>query len=213
MDYTSKKLTELQSLCRERGLKISGKKSELISRLSTSRETPETPETSKSPELPSFNKLELMTKKVLDLKTLCKEYKLQVSGSKSDLINRLLGQQVVVQQKKRTTTRAKQVPNIIQKIIYNNTVHVKRNAYDEFEDEKTGCIFNELSSCVIARRNPDRHELTDEDIDLCKEMRFSYRIPNTLNGETHCYVDMNGCVYEENTNIPIGKLVGDIIIW
>jgi hypothetical protein len=71
--YKKMKVTELSTMCQERGIKKSGTKSDLITRLmSNTRE-----------------KHPLFTKKINELKAMCKNHSLKVAGNKDELIERL----------------------------------------------------------------------------------------------------------------------------
>jgi len=88
--------SQLKRICKERNLKVSGKKEELQERLrghflaaATTSATSLHPETmtSTSPKTTTEHDFKKMLKK--DLTDLCKEHQLKVSGNKADLIGRL----------------------------------------------------------------------------------------------------------------------------
>ena len=71
--YRKMKVTELSEMCKQRGIKKSGTKNDLITRLlnNTRQSHP------------------LFTKKINELKEMCKNHSLKVAGNKEELIERL----------------------------------------------------------------------------------------------------------------------------
>ena len=73
IDYKKMKVTELSAMCKERGIKKSGTKNDLITRLTNN----------------TREKHPLFTKKINELKEMCKNHSLKVAGNKEELIERL----------------------------------------------------------------------------------------------------------------------------
>lgn len=73
IQYKKMKVTELSKMCKERGLKKSGTKGELIERLTNNKR----------------EKHPLYSKKINELKDMCKQHSLKVNGNKNELIDRL----------------------------------------------------------------------------------------------------------------------------
>ena len=86
-----KTVVELKDLLRERGLKVSGKKAELVERL-LGRESPKAV---KSPKGRNPGKATLEKKTVVELKEMLREQGLKVSGTKTELIDRLTGKETI----------------------------------------------------------------------------------------------------------------------
>ena len=144
------------------------------------------------------------------LKTLCKKYKLKVSGKKAELIQRLLsaksGKLVPVTQttkatkkKKKSATPIEQKP-LFKKIQENIAViQIRRNSYGNFEHKETGLVFDSSDKNVIGKQEGDNiTELTKEDIENCHKYNFAYRIPENL-GSTE--------ITEEDTELLDKKLL------
>lgn len=131
-------------------------------------------------------KSELQTKSATDLKKLCKDRGLKTSGTKQDLIDRLT--RPIGQQKTNTKSTAKS--NGLLKYLQRNqdTLHLRKNAYGRFEHIDTGFIFDEKTQQVIGKQRetaddggePVIDPLTIADIEMCKEYKFDYLVPNHL---------------------------------
>ena len=86
IDYSSMTGAELKNILKEKGLPVSGNKSELIERLQGDFDDSETEETTEVDE-----KIDYSNMTVPELKNVLKEKGLPVSGKKSELIKRLQG--------------------------------------------------------------------------------------------------------------------------
>jgi len=120
-----------------------------------------------------FTEKELQTLKKIDLQIKCKSKGLKQTGTKQSLINRLLGREIdTVVEKKDIKIKKKSIIDKIkeQQLIIN----VRRNQYNNFEDSKTGFVFNN-DKLVIGKQVDDKIvSLTNEDVELCKEMGLLY---------------------------------------
>ena len=106
------------------------------------------------------------TVEVLKLK--CKELNLKTTGGKKDLIERL----------------EKSCHKISTKISLNvNQEMITKNSNDRFEHTPTSFIFDPKQDRVIGKQNNSGmlDSLTKDDIYLCKEYGFLYKIPENLN--------------------------------
>ena len=87
--FGSKKVSELKSLCKDKGLSVNGSKTDLIERLTTSV----SPSSSVHSEISSLSDLSQenysdMT--LVEIKKICKEKNISSKGNKNELIHRLL---------------------------------------------------------------------------------------------------------------------------
>ena len=59
---------------------------------------------------------------------------------------------------------------------------IARNAFGNYEHRETRLVFDPSTKEVIGIQEPDGKisELTVEDIQMCREYRFDYRIPETI---------------------------------
>ena len=126
---------------------------------------------------------------VADLKLLCKERNLPVSGTKVDLITRLqLFETSGSVPSTPTSTRKKAAAPKIPEILTNlqaqrPTLEIKKTPDGFFEHEETHLIFDdEKSQTVIGVRieSGEIVELTDDDIEKCKQYGFKYNLPTNL---------------------------------
>jgi len=130
-----------------------------------------------------------------ELVALCKAHGHKCSGSKSILMNRLLGKEEASTPKskpKSKKTKAAQqaavkatpvakkltakIPNIL----------IRRNQYNNYEHPETGLIFDNDSKIVIGKQNDDGSvdPLTEEDIDQCNAFKFKFKIPIDLDSKS-----------------------------
>jgi hypothetical protein len=128
--------------------------------------------TSQNQELEKLSKPELIE--------MCKSKKLKVSGSKNDLINRIiLNETQNKQQQVKTLEQQTVIKKLVEKI---PKLEIKKNAFGNYEHKETSFIFDSKTQKVYGKQNQDGNidELSSEDIDLCNKYKFSYLIPNNL---------------------------------
>lgn len=145
----------------------------------------------------SKSSVDYSKKSLSELKALCKEKKLKVSGTKKELVERLtkFGNIPPLESVTETKTRKKRTPPMKRPVILQGLeehvekIHIRRNTYGYYEHPETGFIFDEKTHQVIGKQrevfDPSQtsdsiEPLTAEDIEKCKELRFEYVIPDTL---------------------------------
>lgn len=109
-----------------------------------------------------------------ELIEMCKSKNLKVSGTKSDLVARILA--VETKATPATTT-------IVKKLVDKLPVfQIKKNSHGNYEHKDTGFIFDSKTQKVYGKQNEDGSisELTLEDIENCKKFKFLYMIPTNL---------------------------------
>ena len=119
-----------------------------------------------SSELNKLNKTELIE--------LCRTKKLKLSGSKVDLIQRLL----------EFEKEDKETPKITTKLINKIApIQINRNKFGNFEHVETSFVFNNSTQKVYGKQLPDGKvaQLTEEDINICHKYKFTYELPINLN--------------------------------
>lgn len=122
-----------------------------------------------------------------ELIALCKSHGHKCSGSKSILINRLLGKDdsgAPVKSKK-TVSKVPEIKSTpaVKKLTANiPNILIRRNQYNNYEHPETGLVFNNETKVVIGKQNEDGSidPLTDEDIDKCNAFKFKFNIPTNL---------------------------------
>ena len=126
------------------------------------------------PELMKLNKKELSD--------LCKAKNLPVSGTKADLIKRIVGNENNKGKSTSSKTTTKQ-PEVIKKLVEKiPTIQIRRNNFGNFEHAESRLLFNNTTKRAYGRQNDDGSvsELTPEDIDLCHKYKFAYDVPENL---------------------------------
>lgn len=147
-----------------------------------------------------------------ELVELCKSKGLKVSGSKPELVDRILNadenknnEKITKQLIKTTPTKKVNSPSIKKLIDKNKIIDIciKRNKYDNYEHEETGFVFNNKTKKVFGRQLPDGSvvELRPEDIDICNKYKLSYYIPDNLDNKSNLkdfhLKELDDDVYEE----------------
>ena len=128
-----------------------------------------------------------------ELVALCKTNGHKCSGSKSILINRLLGKELTDDNAK--TSKPESKSNRINKVSHLKdtpvvkkltanipNILIRRNQYNNYEHPETGLVFNNETKVVIGKQNSDGSidPLTEEDIDKCNAFKFKFNIPSNL---------------------------------
>ena len=113
---------------------------------------------------------------------MCKKKGVKYSGTKNQLISRLVSKPI----KKRTKKNKKELktPPVIKKINASiPAIQIRKNKFGNYEHVDTSFIFNKHTKKVIGMQHSDGQiiELTHSDIDLCNKYKFSYNLPENLN--------------------------------
>ena len=127
---------------------------------------------------------ELMKLSKKELSEICKSKKLPVSGTKIDLIKRILDTENKTQTK--LVTKKSTQPEIVKKLVDKiPVIQIKRNVHGNYEHEDTKFVINNTTKKVYGKQNKDGSisELTPLDIDLCHKYKFTYDIPENLDNK------------------------------
>jgi hypothetical protein len=182
------KKTQLQTMCKERKLPITGAKTELINRLMNrvvikkKKVTIAITEDTPAIIIDEDEKILLGLKKDV-LQTMCKDRSLPASGSKPDLIDRLLNRNEPKPKKTKTKTKKpKNAEAPVLSTLTAKTLNVRRNDFGNYEDLDTGFIFDPSSNIVVGKQNPDGSidNLVLPDVEKCIELKYAYRLPTNL---------------------------------
>lgn len=138
--------------------------------------------------LPAITTTSIMNANLAELKAMCKARKLMCGGKKQDLIDRLTpllnnsGESSAhnsppppaPKKKKRSPNRMPQIPI--------SSIQIKKNEHNNYEHPETKLIFDKESKQVIGRQQDDGtiSTLTEEDIQLCDQFKFSYTVPEKI---------------------------------
>ena len=127
--------------------------------------------------------LSKMTKN--ELVDLCKAKGYKVTGTKSELIERLtsLPKEIVVTERVREKIVTKEPEIVKQLIAHVPTVPIRKNVFGNYEHPETSLIFDDKTKKVIGKQNDDGtvSSITRSDIDMCNKFKFQYEIPLNLN--------------------------------
>ena len=131
---------------------------------------------------------ELSKMKKPELQSICREKGLKCSGTKTELIDILLGKDT----KKSSTTQKKilvkkapekeQTPIATKLASQIPTIAIRRNQFGNHEHPETGLIFNKKTKKVFGKQNDDGsiEDLTPAHIDTCNKHKFDYELPENL---------------------------------
>ena len=154
---------------------------------------------SNTPKVVSFSEVDVSPDFLLkcnkaELTALCKQKGCKCSGTKTDLISRLLGKEddkKPEDNKKPKTTSKKITPREIspieKKLVANiPNILVKRNKYNNYEHPETGLVFDNETKTVIGKQNKNGSvdDLSEDDIDQCNAFKFKFQIPSNLDNKS-----------------------------
>lgn len=136
----------------------------------------------KSPQLTSMN--------VAELKAMCKQHGLRVSGKKGDLIARLA--EVLSEPKEEETKEEEEVeidedspkasPRPRKTKLKSREFTIRPNAWGNFEHPETRLVFDRTDKIAIGTQQDDGtiDNLTPSDIENCKKFGFNWTVPEKL---------------------------------
>ena len=132
---------------------------------------------------------QIMNANMAELKAICKQLKLTVGGKKQDLVDRILksrqnGSQNTTETKQETTSdkpKKKRSPNRMPNIPV-SSIQIKKNDHGNYEHPETKLVFSREEKTVIGKQKDDGtiSVLTEEDIELCNQFKFTYRMPEKI---------------------------------
>ena len=128
------------------------------------------------PELMKLNKKELTE--------MCKSKNLPISGTKADLIKRLVSKEDQKQTKLTPINKKSDTAEVVKKLVKNiPAIQINKNSFGNYEHAESRLVFNNTTKRAFGKQNDDGSisELTAEDIDLCHKYKFTYDIPENLN--------------------------------
>jgi hypothetical protein len=191
-------VAQLKVMCKAAALPVSGAKQLLINRLLNrsppvsalppSTEAVSTEAVTTQAPVSTDDEASLGKSTLPVLKTMCKERHLKVSGTKAELIARLLGkpapEKVPRVAKPKTVKKSKKtVPPVLQRFDVNKpTLQLSRNDFGNYEHRDTTFCFNPSTEVVIGKQLPTGKvaPLTLDDINRCIELKFPYELPPNL---------------------------------
>lgn len=130
-----------------------------------------------------MSETELSLLKLPELKARCKEKQLPVSGTKAELIARLLGTAPPTKKAKTASTRTKSAPTtrldkpVFQSFLASSErdpIVIKRNAYGHFEHLDTHLVFSVQKKVIGVQvdGNPEPQPLTTRDLEFVYKYHF-----------------------------------------
>jgi len=134
----------------------------------------------------NITEMELLKYNKNQLSELCKKRGYKYSGTKSELLNRILNKETPIVKPKQITKSTKKNPIVKKQVISNiiankSSIIIKRNNYNNYEHSDTGFVFDNTTNIVIGKQLNDKVvDLTKDDILKCKQYNFSYKIPFNL---------------------------------
>lgn len=106
-----------------------------------------------------------------ELIEVCKKRELSVSGTKKDLIKRIL-------------KKENQKENIVDKLDLSlNSVIIKKNSFGNYVHSPTKFVFNKENKSVVGKEDDEGQilPLDKNDIDICNKYKFKFVVPEDLN--------------------------------
>lgn len=136
-----------------------------------------------------------------ELSALCKAKGVKCTGNKSELLERLMGDEkneaetkTKTKTKPETVTKSKssakgvESMSVVKKLTSDiPPIIVRKNAFGNFVHPSTRLVFKPSTDMVIGKEEDDGTvtDLTDDDIETCKQYKFKYIIPDNLDGKAN----------------------------
>lgn len=125
---------------------------------------------------------------VAELKALCREHGHKVSGKKDLLIKRLLGttDEIKIDVPKKSKVKGnvnQETPTVVKNLTKDiSATVIRKNDFGNYAHPETSLVFDKDNNRVIGKQEDDGtiSELTDDDIQRCKQFKFDYKIPTNL---------------------------------
>jgi len=119
-----------------------------------------------------------------ELIQICKGKNIKVSGSKTELIERILNTEGKIEENQAPKSKQLvQQPIIIKKLVEKiPKLEISKNNFGNFEHKESGLVFDNKTQKVYGRQNSDGtiSDLTHEDINICNKYKFLYTVPNNF---------------------------------
>lgn len=128
---------------------------------------------------------DLLKLKIVELKAMCKERKLPVSGTKAELVNRILGKQ---EEKKKVKKEKVYPPKIDDKI---EPILIKRNKYGNFEHLDTGFVFSSETKKIIGKQQEDQIITSLSIQDMEQVYRYHFTLDSSVNIQDTTHLKTN----------------------
>lgn len=106
-----------------------------------------------------------------ELIEVCKKRELSTSGTKKDLIKRIL-------------KKENKKENIVDKLDLSlNSVIIKKNSFGNYVHSPTKFVFNKDNKSVVGKEDDEGQilQLDKNDIDICNKYKFKFVVPEDLN--------------------------------
>jgi len=126
---------------------------------------------------------ELMKLSKKELSEMCKAKNLPISGTKADLVKRLISKEIPKKSVNSIKNEKVKSSEVIKKLVEKiPPIQIKKNSFGNYEHSDSKLVFNNSTKRAFGTQNPDGtiSELTPEDIDLCHKYKFTYDIPENL---------------------------------
>jgi hypothetical protein len=155
---------------------------------------------SKSEVKPNSSNLDKDTLQKLtknDLVNICKEKKIKHTGTKPELIDRLLEHKnKVVVEKPKSVCISEKIQTTLE------TIQIRKNKFGNYEHFETHIVFDKNNQNAIGTQNINGKidTLTQEDIEQCKKYKFKFQLPSNITSKklSHLSKTQNETVDEDN---------------
>jgi hypothetical protein len=162
-----------------------------------------------------------------ELVSLCKTHKHKCTGTKDQLIERLIGkntsdkpsveskeksskEKVIKGSSLKASEKIKSEPKVIKKLSESVTVlSIRKNQFGNLEHPETSLVFERKNHKVIGKQEDDGtvSDLTDDDIQQCKKYKFNYTLPNNLDKNK---IDIEDALTEDSVTEDIPVVEDDV---
>jgi len=146
--------------------------------LKTQQTTQQTTQTEESIEK------KLLTKKKNELVEICKSKNLYITGTKKNLVDRILGREKPKNTKKKKNVKSN--PTIIDHLVSKlEKIEITKNEHGNYHHSNTNLVFDKETQKVVGKQlnNGEIQPIDAEMIDLCNKYKFSFVLPENLKNQ------------------------------
>jgi len=140
-----------------------------------------------------------------ELVEMCKTKKLKHSGTKNELIQRIMLSEKEIKTQPLITHQQNVVVNTPKLITKPAPVVLTKNKFGNFEDAETHFVFNEKTKKVFGKQNPDGSisSLTVEDINICNKFKLAFDVPTNLKQEDNDKAELAELDEEDEEEVEV----------
>jgi hypothetical protein len=137
-----------------------------------------------------------------DLVNICKEKKIKHTGTKPELIDRLLEHKnKVIVEKTKPICISEKIQTTLE------TIQIRKNKFGNYEHFETRIVFDKNNQNAVGTQNDNGKidTLTQEDIEQCKKYKFKFQLPSNITSKKSSHTKTQDETVDEDNISDIEK--------